>query len=95
MGCVPGGQLPAVILGISLATKPLVVSAYDARQAQNLVQAWVESGDWAMEEKPRKLKGLFDREKKLHAITYDDLLTEKGNKPYRSERGRRAVWGST
>ena len=85
MGCVPGGQLPAVILGISLATKPLVVSAYDARQAQNLIRSWVESGDWAVEEKPRKLRGLFDRESKLHAITYEDLLTEKGNKPYKSE----------
>ena len=85
MGCVPGGQLPAVILGISLATKPLVVSAYNAGQAQNLVRAWVESGDWAMEEKPHKLKGLFDRGEKLHAITYEDLLTEKGNKPYKSK----------
>jgi hypothetical protein len=85
MGCVPGGQLPAVIAGISLATKPLVAGAYDARQAQNLVQAWVESGDWAMDEKPRRLKGLFDREKNVHAIAYKDLLTETGNKPYKSE----------
>jgi tetratricopeptide (TPR) repeat protein len=85
MGCVPGGQLPAVIAGISLATKPLVAGAYDARQAQNLVQAWVESGDWAMDEKPRRLKGLFDREKNVHPITYEDLLTKKGDKPYKSE----------
>jgi tetratricopeptide (TPR) repeat protein len=85
MGCVPGGQLPAIIASISLATKPLVAGVYDARQAQNLVQAWVESGDWAMDQKPRKLKGLFDREGMVHAITYEDLLTEKGNTPYKSE----------
>ena len=85
MGCIPGGQLPAVIAGISLATKPLVAGAYDARQAQNLVQAWVESGDWAMAEKPRNLKGLFDRDGQVHTITYKDLLTEAGNKPYKSE----------
>ena len=50
MGCVPGGQLPALVTGIMMATKPLVVGAYDARQAQKLIQAWVESGDWAMDQ---------------------------------------------
>jgi hypothetical protein len=85
MGCVPGGQLPAVIASISLATKPLAAGVYDARQAQNLVQAWIESGDWAMDRNPRILKGLIDREGRVHAITYEDLLTEKGDKPYKSE----------
>ena len=86
MGCVPGGQLPAVIIGISLAAKPLAACAYDAREAQNLIQAWVESGDWAMDRKPRELKGLLDREGSLHALTYDDLLTSKGDKPYKSAK---------
>ena len=86
MGCVPGGQLPAVIIGISLAAKPLAAGAYDAREAQNLIQAWVESGDWAMDRKPRELKGLLDREGSLHALTYDDLLTSKGDKPYKSAK---------
>ena len=85
MGCVPGGQLPALIAGISLATKPLAVGAYDARQAQNLIQAWVESGKWT-DGKPAKLEGLIDREKNLHMINYEDLLTDKGNVYYNSDR---------
>ena len=85
MGCVPGGQLPAVITGIFLATKPIAAGVYDARQAQNLVQAWVESGDWS-DTKPRRLTGLKDRDDKAHPVTYEELLTDKGNVPYKSER---------
>lgn len=84
MGCVPGGQLPAVIASIGLAAKPIAAGVYDARQAQNLIRAWVESGDWDTSAKPRKLRGLFDRKGGRHALTYEDLLTEKGDVPYKS-----------
>jgi hypothetical protein len=85
MGCVPGGQLPAVVTGIMLATKPLVSGAYDAKQAQNLIQAWVESGEWT-DAKPRELKSLTDRIGKIHELKYEDLLTTSGNVSYKSER---------
>ena len=84
MGCVPGGQLPAVIASIGLAAKPIAAGVYDARQGQNLVRAWVESGDWDTSQKPRKLKGLLDRKGGRHALTYEDLLTSKGDVPYKS-----------
>jgi len=80
MGCVPGGQLPAVIIGIGLAAKPIAAGVYDARQAQNLVQAWVESGRWTTD-KPRKLEGLYDRKSDdrdiYHAISTRSCLPTK------------------
>lgn len=85
MGCVPGGQLPAVVTGIVMAAKPIAVAAYDARQAQNLVQAWVESGIWS-DAKPKELQGLFDRQGLRHPISYEYLLTEKANVPYSSTK---------
>ena len=89
MGCVPGGQLPAVILGIGLATKPIVAGSYDARQAQHLVQAWIESGKWS-KDKPRKLLGLYDRasgDPEIYLdIKYSELLTDKAKLPYKSTR---------
>ncbi len=85
VGCAPGGQLPAVVAGIVLATKPIAAAAYEARQAQNLIQAWVESGVWSGT-KPRELQGLFDRQGLRHPLTYEWLLTEKANVPYSSEK---------
>ena len=85
MGCVPGGQLPAFIAGMGLAAKSIGTGVYDARQAQNLIQTWVESGDWT-ETKPANLKGLWDRNNGSHRITYEDLLTDKGHVYYKSER---------
>ena len=85
MGCVPGGQLPAVVTGIALATKPIAAAAYDASQAQNLIQAWVESGSWTTTT-PRELQGLFDRPGLRHPLSYEWLLTEKANVPYASNR---------
>jgi len=85
MGCVPGGQLPAVVTGILMATKPVATAAYEARQAQNLIQAWVESGLWT-NSKPRELQGLFDRQGLRHPITYEWLLTDKANVAYSSTK---------
>lgn len=87
MGIVPGGQIPAVIAGLVMAGTPLAEGVYDARQAQHLVQAWIESGDWKEGDgRHPALKGLFDRDQTLHALTYEELLTAKGDVPYRSEK---------
>lgn len=87
MGIVPGGQIPAVIAGLVMAGTPLAEGVYDARQAQNLIQAWIESGDWeGGDGRPPVLKGLFDRDQALHALTYAELLTAKGDVPYQSEK---------
>lgn len=87
MGVVPGGQIPAVIAGLVMVGTPLAEGVYDARQAQNLVQAWIDSGDWDdANGRPPSLKGLFDRDGTPHALTYEELLTDKGDVPYRSER---------
>ncbi|SEM71928.1 hypothetical protein SAMN04489760_13826 [Syntrophus gentianae] len=85
MGCVPGGQLPAVVTGILMATKPIAAAAYEARQAQNLIQAWVESGLWT-NTKPRELQGLYDRQGLRHPISYEWLLTDKANVAYSSTK---------
>jgi tetratricopeptide (TPR) repeat protein len=85
MGCVPGGQLPAVVTGIVMATKPIATAAYEARQAQNLIQAWVESGIWT-DTKPKELQGLFDRQGLRHPLTYEWLLTDKANVAYSSTK---------
>jgi tetratricopeptide (TPR) repeat protein len=85
MGCVPGGQLPALVAGIALGSKAVFSGVYDAKQAQNLIQAWVESGDWT-KDKPAKLSALLDRNNGKHGISYGDLLTEKGDVYYKSER---------
>ncbi len=87
MGVVPGGQIPAMVTGLVMAGTPIAEGVYDARQAQNLVQAWVASGSWeGGGDKPMVLSGLFDRAHVFHELTYKDLLTRKGNAPYESEK---------
>ena len=87
MGVVPGGQIPAVVAGLVMAGTPLAEGVYDARQAQHLIQAWIASGDWeGGGDRPLVLNGLFDRAHVFHALTYEDLLTAKGDAPYESEK---------
>ncbi len=87
MGCVPGGQIPAVVAGMVMAGAPIAEGVYDARQAQNLVQAWIASGNWeGGGDQPMVLTGLFDRAHVFHELTYADLLTAKGDAPYESEK---------
>jgi hypothetical protein len=87
MAVVPGGQIPAVVTGLIMAGTPLAEGAYDARQAQHLIQAWIDSGDWEDGgNQPLVLNGLFDRAHVLHALTYADLLTPKGDAPYASQK---------
>ncbi len=85
MGVIPGGQIPALVTSILMAGLPAAEGVYDASRAQDLVQAWIESGIWT-EKKPYKLEGLWDRANVRHDITYDYLLTEKGMVPYLSPR---------
>ncbi len=85
MAVVPGGQIPAVIAGLVMAGTPLAEGVYDARQAQHLVQTWIDSGEWDGG-RPPALKGLLDRDGASHALTYEDLLTDRGDVPYRSDK---------
>lgn len=85
MGVVPGGQIPAMVTGLLMATAPIAEGVLDARDAQALIQAWVQSGSWeGGGDKPLVLNGLFDRGNGHHELTYADLLTEKGDVPYQS-----------
>jgi len=87
MAVVPGGQIPAMVTGMIMAGAPIAEGVYDARQAQHLVQAWIASGNWdGGGDAPMKLDGLFDRAHVFHELTYEDLLTAKGDVPYESEK---------
>ena len=87
MGVVPGGQIPAVVASLIAASAPIAGGVYDASQAQDLIQAWIESGNWeGGGDQPMVLAGLFDRAQGHHEISYEELLTTKGNVPYQSER---------
>ncbi len=87
MGVVPGGQIPAVVASLIAASAPIAGGVYDASQAQDLIQAWIESGNWeGGGDQPMVLVGLFDRAQGHHEITYEALLSTKGNVPYQSER---------
>ncbi|MDF1527870.1 MAG: PKD domain-containing protein, partial [Sedimenticola sp.] len=87
LGVVPGGQIPAVVASLIAASAPIAGGIYDASQAQNLIQAWIESGNWeGGGDQPMVLVGLFDRAQGHHEVTYEALLTTKGNVPYQSER---------
>jgi tetratricopeptide (TPR) repeat protein len=91
-GFVPGGQIPAIIGSLMLAMKPVAEGIYDARQAQNLVQAWIESGKWSTG-KPPQLEGIYDRNGLLHRLTYDDILGTKGEVKYDSTRIKSIPFG--
>jgi tetratricopeptide (TPR) repeat protein len=91
-GLIPGGQLPAVIGSMMLALKPVAEGIYDARQAQNLVQAWIESGKWSTG-KPPQLEGIYDRNGLLHRLTYDEILGTKGEIKYDSTRIKSIPFG--
>ncbi|WP_321276695.1 hypothetical protein [Thiomicrorhabdus indica] len=87
MAVVPGGQIPAMITGMIMAGAPIAEGVYEAKQAQNLIQAWIASGNWeGGGDQPMKLVGLFDRSHVYHELTYEDLLTSKGDVPYESEK---------
>ena len=87
MAIVPGGQIPAMVTGLIMAGAPIAEGVYDARHAQNLIQAWIDSGNWeGGGETPMVLNGLFDRAHVFHELTYADLLTAKGDVPYESEK---------
>lgn len=86
MGVVPGGQIPAMVTGLLMATAPIAEGVLDARNAQSLIQAWIASGSWeGGGDQPLVLNGLFDRAQAFHDLTYQDLLSEKGDRPYQSE----------
>ena len=86
MGVVPGGQIPAMVTGLVSAGLPIAEGVYDASQAQNLIRAWIASGDWeAGGDKGPVLKGLFDRAHVHHEITFNDLLSTAGDVPYEAE----------
>ncbi|TAN43817.1 MAG: hypothetical protein EPN22_09075 [Nitrospirae bacterium] len=89
---IPGGQLPAVIGSMMLALKPVAGGIYDASQAQNLVQAWIESGRWSSG-KPPVLEGIYDRNGLLHRLTYDEILGAKGEVKYDSSRIKSLPFG--
>jgi hypothetical protein len=91
-GLIPGGQLPAVIASITLAAKPAAQGIYEARQAQNLVQAWVESGKWSSG-KPPVLEGIYDRNGLLHRLNYEEILGTKGEVKYDSTRIKSLPFG--
>ncbi|MFQ3574595.1 MAG: hypothetical protein SNJ53_08205, partial [Thermodesulfovibrionales bacterium] len=86
MGFVPGGQIPAVVAGLTLGFKPVAVNIYNAYDAQQLIQTWIESAEWSGD-KPPKLIALFDRKRQKHLIKYEQLLTrEFAEVPYLSKR---------
>jgi len=91
-GMIPGGQLPAVIGSMMLALKPVAGGVYEAKQAQNLVQAWVESGKWSTG-KPPVLEGIYDRDGLLHRLTYEDILGTKGEVKYDSTKIKSLPFG--
>jgi hypothetical protein len=91
-GLVPGGQLPAVIASVMLAAKPAAQGIYEARQAQNLVQAWIESGKWSTG-KPPVLEGIYDRNGLLHRLNHEEILGTKGEVKYDSTRIKSIPFG--
>gem|GEM_PF-2375324 len=91
-GMIPGGQLPAVIGSMMLALKPVAGGVYEAKQAQNLVQAWIESGKWSTG-KPPALEGIYDRDGLLHRLTYEDILGTKGEVKYDSTKIKSLPFG--
>jgi len=90
-GMIPGGQIPAIVGSLMLAMKPAAEGVYEASQAQNLVQAWIESGKWGTGQKPQ-LEGVYDRDGLLHRLNYDEILGSKGEAKYDSTRLKSIVF---
>lgn len=70
---VPQLQVPAVIAGLGMASWELGRSAWDVGKDKQLINAWVESGNW--EAQKGLLKGIRDNRKQSLALS---KLTREG-----------------